>query len=289
MYTILNFYHFISFKDIAKVRYNLLEKLIQLNLKGAILLSQEGINGGIAGSQKDIGKFKEFLQDIMKEDFLYFISSSYTAPFTKQSVKVKSEIIKMNRCCTPKSKFGKYLSPKEWHQFIKRSDTIVFDTRNADETRMGLFKGSAVPNIRCFSEFPKYFASLNIDKNAFIGMYCTGGIRCEKTTSLIIEEMGFKNVFHLRGGILAYLKEIPAQDSLWTGECYVFDRRISIRSDLSQGTYIQCFACRRRLSLKEQDHSDYKLGISCQHCLHEDSVNTAKFTFREWQKKNDRA
>jgi UPF0176 protein len=263
-----------------------LTKLKKYNLLGTILIAPEGINGGLSGTEENIYLFKAVIDQLVGDEYIHFIGQTSTAPFSKQRVKIKSEIIKMYKDCLTCTK-GKYLSPQEWHDFIQQENTVIFDTRNVQETGIGTFEGSIVPPIKTFSEFPQYFLKnfSHLPKNTAIGMYCTGGVRCEKTTAFLVT-LGYTQIHHLKGGILAYLRDIPQAISKWQGGCYVFDRRVVIDASLKETNYVQCFACRQPLSYEDQQKEQYIPGISCASCVNELSINRDKLIDRELQKLN---
>lgn len=286
MQTIFNFYHFIGLDNLPKIQFDLLTQIKKYNVLGTILISHEGINGGVAGGAENINLFRNYLDQLIGTEYINTISTTNMSPFSKQRVKIKTEIIKMNKDCLYCTK-GTYLNSYEWHEFIQQEDTVIFDTRNVQETGVGNFKGSIVPSIKSFSQFPQYFTKnfSNLHKDTPIGMYCTGGVRCEKATAFILN-LGYTKIYHLKGGILAYLKDIPQDISLWEGGCYVFDKRVVIDSFLKETNYVQCFACRQPLSYEDQQREQYIPGISCTYCVNEPSINRDKLIDREFQKLN---
>lgn len=284
MHLIFNFYHFIQLTDLPRLQFQLVTALKKYQILGTILLAPEGINGGVAGTAQQVKLFKATIDHLLGTEYIHFLGPTATLPFSKQRVKLKAEIIKIYKDCLTCTK-GKYLNPQEWHEFIQQEDTVIFDTRNLQETGIGTFEGSIVPAIKTFSEFPQYFLKnfSHLPKSTAIGMYCTGGVRCEKTTALLVA-LGYTQVYHLKGGILAYLRDIPSSVSKWQGGCYVFDRRVVIDEHLAETDYVQCFACRQPLSAADQQKEQYIPGISCAACIQEPSINRDKLIDRELKK-----
>lgn len=281
MYTIFNFYQFVPLDNLSDLQTYLEKKMIKYDIKGTLVISKEGLNGAVSGDECNISIFVKLIHKVIGHDkYVHFLSKSNQMQFKKQRVRIKKEIIKMNKICLS-CESGEYLSPYEWHRFIQRNDVVIFDTRNKIESNIGYFKNSILPDIECFSEFPQYYIDYysHLEKHTPIAMYCTGGIRCEKTT-LLLKEMGFQNVYHLRGGVLAYLKVIPQEISLWVGECYVFDKRVALKHNLEQSTYVHCFACRQPVSKIEQEAEEYIPGLSCKRCFAETKINREKLSLR---------
>lgn len=272
-YRITAMYHFVSFPEFEAFRQPLLDFCNEHEIKGTLLLADEGINGTVAGSEEGIEALLAFLTS--KEEFKGLgHKSSYadTAPFLRMKVKLKKEIVTLGvDGVSPKKVVGTYVKPKDWNAIISDPDVILVDTRNTYETEIGTFEYAVDPRTTTFREFPQFVAE-NLDKNIHkkVAMFCTGGIRCEKASSFMLE-LGFEEVYHLEGGILQYLEDVPQEESLWKGECFVFDERVTVKHDLSPGSYDMCHACRRPLNDEEMKEESYVPGISCKYCVDEKS------------------
>ena len=279
MFKVFGFYKFIKINSLKKNKA-LLQKFLTLNnIRGTIIIAKEGLNGTISGRTKDIDKaikkikllfsFKRF--DNNNE------SKSKFQPFHKPKVKIKKEVIPMNLILNSSERNIKsHLDPKEWNKLIKDNDTHIIDTRKPFEYKVGTFKKSVNPNVNNFRDFPKYLNKLK--KNKPVAMFCTGGIRCEKT-SVYLKKKGFKNIYQLNGGILNYLKKIKKKDSLWKGECFVFDNRISLKHGLKIGSYSMCSGCRMPISSKDKKSKKFEEGVSCVNC-YDKLTKTQKSRFR---------
>ena len=282
MFVVFGFYKFKKLKSLEKNKVILQDILIKKNIRGTIIISSEGINASISGKLNDlkltITKIKKTL-DIRKFDSDNKSKSKFQ-PFHKLKVKIKKEVVPMGFFLSTKNKKNNHLEPKKWNDLIKNKETIVLDSRKPFEYRVGTFKKSINPDVDNFREFPKYLNKLN--KKKPIAMFCTGGIRCEKA-SVFLAKKGFKNVYQLKGGILNYLKNIKIKDSLWKGECFVFDNRISLKHGLITGTYFMCSGCREPISPKDKKSKKYEKGVSCPNC-HDKLTNTQKERFRMRQK-----
>ena len=272
MYLTIAFYQFITLDN-----KNSIQEKIQIfcgvnNIKGTILLADEGINGTISGRENNI---RNFLQFVKKVSFLSGIFSQLEHkeswatknPFYRMKVRLKKEIVALGvDGVSPTKKVGKYVKPEDWNNLISDPNTIIIDTRNNYEVDIGTFKNAINPNIATFRELPNFVENnLNPKTRKKIAMFCTGGIRCEKATSLMIKK-GFQDVYHLKGGILKYLETIDKDKSLWEGECFVFDERVAVTHGLNEGKYDQCYACRHPLSPDEMNSSYYIKHISCPYC-----------------------
>lgn len=267
--TICALYKFTRLENYLALRPTLLEKMTSLDVKGTLLLAAEGINGTIAGSHKAIAEVLEFLQSqpnlgaiVHKESF------SDNNPFHRTKVKLKKEIVTMGvEGIDPNQVVGTYVKPKDWNELISDPDVLLVDTRNDYEVEIGTFKGALNPDTETFREFPQYVKdNLDNTKHKKVAMFCTGGIRCEKSTAYL-KEQGFEEVYHLEGGILKYLEEVPSEETMWQGECFVFDGRVAVDHNLEQGQYDQCFACRFPLTEEEKQSEHYIKGISCHRCF----------------------
>ena len=266
MFKVFGFYKFIKIKSLKKKKI-LLQKFLTTNdIRGTIIISQEGLNGTISGNNKNIEKTEKKIKFLFS--FKNFdcnnISKSLFQPFHKPKVKIKKEVVPMNFTLDPiKRNVETHLDPKEWNNLIKKKDTHIIDTRKPFEYDVGTFKKSINPDINNFRDFPRYLNKLN--KKKPVAMFCTGGIRCEKT-SVYLKNKGFKNIYQLNGGILNYLKKIKKKDSLWKGECFVFDNRVSLKHGLINGTYSICGGCRMPISKKDKNSIKYEEGVSCSRC-----------------------
>jgi UPF0176 protein len=233
-----------------------------------LLLAQEGINGTIAGERLGTDNVLNWLrQDSRLKDFDSKESFTDEMPFYRTKVKLKKEIVTMGvQGIDPKLKVGRYVKPEDWNALISDPETILIDTRNDYEYQIGSFKNAVNPDTRTFREFPRYVKeNLDPKKHKKVAMFCTGGIRCEKSTAYL-KEQGFEDVFHLQGGILKYLEEVPKDETMWQGECFVFDNRVAVNHDLEKGSYHQCYACRYPITEEEMQSEQYQEGVSCPHC-----------------------
>ena len=279
MFTIFGFYKFKKIKSLKEYKSKLQEKLNENRIKGTIILSNEGLNGNIAGRKKNILTIIKVLKNKFKiKNFdSKNISSSKFQPFHKGRIKIKNEVVPLGLKINKKDKMlNKYVSSKSWNKLISKKETLIIDARKPFEYDVGTFKNAVNPKIKNFRDFPKYLRK--IDKTKPVAMFCTGGIRCEKA-SVFLKKKGFKNVFQLKGGILNYLNHIRKKDSLWKGECFVFDNRISLKHKLQQGSFSICGACRTPVSVKDQKSSKYEEGVSCSRCYNTLS-NSQKNRFR---------
>ena len=279
MFKVFGFYKFIKIKSLKRNKDLLQKFLTSNNIRGTIIIAKEGLNGTISGGVKDIDKIikrLKFLFSFKKFDNSNESKSKFQ-PFHKPKVNIKKEVVPMNLTLNSKDRnIQTHLDPKEWNKLIKNKDTHIIDTRKPFEYKVGTFKKSVNPNINNFRDFPKYLNKLK--KNKPVAMFCTGGIRCEKT-SVYLKKKGFENIFQLNGGILNYLKKIKKTESLWKGECFVFDNRISLKHELKIGTYSMCSGCRMPISPKDKRSNKYEEGVSCPNC-HDKLTETQKSRFR---------
>ena len=273
MFLTIAFYQFVSLKNIDQLQAFILKFCKKNSIKGTILLASEGINGTISGDEKKIQKFIEFIKEdsFFKNNFKNLEHKESWAsknPFYRMKVRLKKEIVALGvEGVSPAKMVGQYVNPEDWNALIKDPNTIVIDTRNNYEVDIGTFKNSINPHTDSFREFPTFVKkNLKDNKQKKVAMFCTGGIRCEKATSLMLEK-GFEDVYHLKGGILKYLENIPKEKSLWEGECFVFDQRVAVTHGLDEGQYDQCYACRHPLSPEELESDQYSKGISCPYCF----------------------
>ena len=279
MFTVFGFYKFKKIKFLKKNKSFFQKEISKKNVKGTIILSAEGINGTIAGKKDNITKIIKILksQFELKDFDSKNISQSRFQPFHKGKIKIKNEVVPLGLKINSKNKkLSRYISGKSWNKLISNKETLVVDARKPFEYDVGTFKNSINPNIQNFRDFPKYLKK--IDKIKPVAMFCTGGIRCEKA-SIFLKRKGFKNVFQLKGGILNYLDKTEKKDSLWKGECFVFDNRISLKHKLKQGSFSICSGCRTPLSIQDKKSNKYEEGVSCSRC-YDTLTNTQKSRFR---------
>ena len=279
MITVFGFYKFKKIESLKKYKFFLQREIFKNNIRGTIILSSEGLNGTIAGNKKNIIKITKTLKKEFK--FKNFdsknISKSHFQPFHKGKIKIKKEVVPLGLKINHKNKkLNKYVSGKSWNKLISNKETLVIDARKPFEYNVGSFKNAINPKIQNFRDFPKYLKK--IKKTKPVAMFCTGGIRCEKA-SIFLKKKGFKNVFQLKGGILNYLNKTQKKDSLWRGECYVFDNRISLKHKLKHGSYSMCSGCRTPVSIKDKRSNKYEEGVSCPRC-YDTLTNTQKSRFR---------
>ena len=289
MFLTIAFYHFVALESTASLQAHIQQFCQEHEIKGTILLADEGINGTISGVEDNI---RHFLHFIKKDEGLNGVFSALehkeswaqSNPFYRMKVRLKKEIVALGvEGVSPTKKVGTYVKPEDWNALISDPDTVVIDTRNNYEVDIGTFKHAINPKTETFREFPDYVdANLNPKSPKKIAMFCTGGIRCEKATSLMLEK-GFGEVYHLQGGILKYLETVPEEESLWSGECFVFDQRVAVTHGLKEGQYDQCYACRHPLSPEEMVSNHYIKGVSCPHC-HDKLTDDKKASVIERQK-----
>ncbi|MBC1238895.1 rhodanese-related sulfurtransferase [Nostoc sp. 2RC] len=269
-------YKFVKLPDFAQKREPLLSYCQGQGIKGTILLAEEGINGTIAGSRQAIDSVLWFLRsDPRLADLEHKESYTETPPFERMKVRLKQEIVTLGLPeIDPNEQVGTYVTPEEWNNLISDPEVTVIDTRNDYEVNIGTFQGAENPQTASFREFPDYVRQhLDPTKHKKVALFCTGGIRCEKASSFMLAQ-GFAEVYHLKGGILKYLEEIPAQASLWQGECFVFDERVAVSHGLESGSYELCLSCGRPISEEDKLSPKYEPGISCAHCF--DSLTDEK-------------
>ena len=254
---------------------------------GTILLAKEGINGTIAGSQAGLEAVLDHIRalpDCANLDVKF--STAEDMPFNRMKVRLKREIVTMGQPdIDPRASVGRYVSPADWNALISDPDTLVIDTRNDYEVAIGTFKGALDPHTQSFGEFPAWFRAHRdelLEGKKKVAMFCTGGIRCEKSTSFLRSE-GIEEVYHLKGGILKYLEQVPAERSLWEGDCFVFDERVAVGHDLALSDYQLCRACRRPVSPQDLASEHFEEGVSCPHCIAE-KTDEQRERYRERQR-----
>ena len=278
-------YKFVSLPDYKEMQPAIQTFLEEHGVRGTLLLAAEGVNGTIAGTRDGMDAALAMLRGYPElADLEHKESFANEIPFHRLKVRLKKEIVTIGlKDIDPTAKVGTYVQAEEWNDLISNPEVTLIDTRNEYEFGVGTFQGAVNPHTYAFRQFPDYVKN-NLDpaEHKKVAMFCTGGIRCEKATSLLLE-MGFEEVYHLKGGILKYLEEVPKEESMWDGECFVFDERVTVNHDLLPGEHEMCFACKRPLSPEELAHADYHIGVSCQYCI--DDVSPAqKAAFEERQK-----
>ena len=284
MITVLSFYKLQKIKKLKKLKNLLFQKINYLSIKGLIILSPEGINGTLAGKESNINIIKKIIYknlNISKFD-IQNITKSKFIPFLKAKIKIKTEVVPINEKYNfNKNLKKKYLTPSQWNNFLKLKNSKIIDARKPFEYELGTFSKAINPNTYNFREFKNYLSK--IKKNEHVGMFCTGGIRCEKASNYLYKN-GFKNIYMLKGGIINYFNKIKSKNSKWKGECFVFDNRVTLKKDASAGTYGICNGCRMPISAKEMKSSKYKIGLSCPKCYDRLSNDQIKrFTMRHNQ------
>ena len=277
MHKIVALYKFCKIEDPIYFQKFIKSELSSLNILGTIIIGEEGINGTISGNESSLNNAITALKSInLFQDLDLKESYSAKKPFLRLKIKIKEEIVSMGlKDIDPTIQAGQYIVPEEWNNLINDKNTVLIDTRNNYEYSIGSFENSINPETNNFKEFPNW-----VDKQGFnesdkksknFAMFCTGGIRCEKASSYM-KNQGFKNVFHLKGGILKYLENIDTKDSKWKGECFVFDDRVSVKHDLSEGEYDLCHGCRTPITEQDKLSPNYVKGVSCEHCINEKTI-----------------
>ena len=283
-------YKFVALPDYRELREPLLDVCLNAGVKGTLLLATEGINGTIAGTRLAIDEVLAYLKsDARFNDIDHKESLDSELPFYRMKVKLKKEIVTMGReGIDPKILVGHYVEPQDWNALITDPEVTVIDTRNHYECDIGSFEGAINPQTTTFKEMPAFVdQQLDPAKHKKVAMFCTGGIRCEKSTAYLLEQ-GFDEVYHLKGGILKYLEEVPAEKSLWQGECFVFDNRVAVDHDLNVGSYDQCHGCRHPITEAQKSSPHYQRGVCCPLCYDQLTIDQ-KERFAERQKQIDLA
>ena len=267
-YTVATFYKFVTICDLKARKAQIMAWCAANNIKGTIILAEEGINGTIAGQEKAIATVLNLLRSLEGfQDLEHKESTASKPPFVRLKVKIKPEIVTLGLPeVKPNQQVGTYVDPQDWNQIISDPEVVVIDTRNDYEVEIGSFQRAKNPNTESFREFPEYIQD-NLDpaKHSKVAMFCTGGIRCEKASSYMLSQ-GFKEVYHLKGGILKYLENVSPEDSLWSGECFVFDERVAVKEGLAAGSHELCYACGHPVSETDKQSHQYESNISCPHC-----------------------
>ncbi|MGV8953464.1 MAG: rhodanese-related sulfurtransferase [Cypionkella sp.] len=290
MIAIASLYHFTRFDDPSALRGPLQELCAAQGVKGSLLLAGEGVNGTIAGPQAGVDAVLAHLRALPGCAALeHKLSFAETPPFSRMKVKLKRKIVTMGQPdVDPIARVGSYVAPADWNALIDQPDVVLIDTRNDYEVGIGTFEGAVDPDIKSFRDFPKWWQDHRDEfRGKRVAMFCTGGIRCEKSTNFLLGQ-GVNEVYHLKGGILKYLEDVPAETSKWNGECYVFDGRVSVGHGLVQGDYDTCHACRRPITAADKQRPDYERGACCHQCVTEYS-ETDRDRFRERQRQLDLA
>ena len=291
-YLVAALYKFVAIPHYGELQAPIQAACVENDVKGTILLASEGINGTVAGPEQGVRAVLQFLNAMPEfagadqSGITHKESWAEEAPFPRMKVRLKKEIVTMGVAgIDPNQIVGTYVKPADWNALISDPDVVVVDTRNDYEVAIGTFKGALDPQTKSFREFPAW-AEVNkaqLTRPKKMAMFCTGGIRCEKSTAYM-REQGYDEVYHLEGGILKYLEEMPESESLWEGECFVFDDRVSVGHGLKPGPYDMCHACRRPISEQEKASEHYVHGISCPHCFRETTPEQkARFTERQKQ------
>ena len=277
-------YRFVQLDNFESLRQPLLQRMLDNQVRGTLLLAAEGINGTVAGSKTGVEGLLDYLrQDPRLRDFDCKYSFDDEMPFYRSRVKLKREIVTMGVEGISPANAGSYVEPADWNRLISDPEVTVIDTRNDYESAIGSFEGAVYPNTRSFRDFPEYVAEqLDPKQHRKVAMFCTGGIRCEKSTAYL-REQGFDEVYHLRGGILNYLDKVPQAESMWQGECFVFDNRVSVNHALEKGSYDQCHACRLPITEADKSSEKYQSGVSCPACF-DNKTETERLRFREREK-----
>lgn len=263
-------YKFVALDRLPERRSALLDLCAREGVMGTLLLAPEGINGTVAGPEAGVqALLAQLRQDPLLADLEHKASWSAQMPFHRLKVRLKREIVTLRvPGLDPTQTVGRYVAPQDWNALISQPDVVLVDTRNDYEVAIGTFQGARNPGIKTFTDLPAWLEAqpdLQGERPAKVAMFCTGGIRCEKSTALL-RQRGFDEVYHLRGGILKYLEEVPPEQSLWQGECFVFDERVSVGHGLAQGPHELCRACRWPLSPQDRASKDFERGVSCPHC-----------------------
>jgi UPF0176 protein len=286
------FYAFTELLNLEDLQRAFTHFLKKEDIKGTVLLAHEGINGTVAGTEDGIDRFKNFLRlNNLYQSQNFKTSTCAEDPFPRLKIKLKDEIVSIgNELVDPAKIVGEYVQPEDWNSLISQEDVLVLDARNTYEFSIGTFKKSIQPETTNFREFPDWLEGIEskgLDKSKKVAMFCTGGIRCEKASSLM-KAKGFKNIYHLQGGILNYLEKIDEENSLWNGECFVFDDRVALNHNLEVGSYDMCHGCRMPITDKDKLEEEYVTGVSCPNCFNTKTPDQKK-RYADRQKQIDLA
>jgi len=273
MNSVMTFYRFVRLDEVPALRDELEAAARERGIKGTILLAGEGINATMAGSRTALEEFRDQLEArpaFAGMRFRFSTAAPGNPVFHRLKVRVKTEIVRLDQPgVAPDRRSGEPVGPARWNELLDDPDVLVLDTRNGYEIEIGTFPGAVDPGTRSFRELPEYVKThLDPARHPRIAMFCTGGIRCEKASAWLLDQ-GFEAVYQLDGGILSYLEEVAPEHNRWQGECFVFDQRVSVDTALGEGSFEQCFACRRPLSAADMQSPDYEPGVSCPHCIDE--------------------
>lgn len=277
-------YRFVRLDNFEELRQPLLRVMLDNQVRGTLLLAAEGINGTVAGEETAVERLLDYLRrDDRLRDFDCKFSTDDTMPFYRTRVKLKREIVTMGIEDIDPAKGGSYVMPADWNELIDDPEVTLIDTRNDYESAIGSFANAIHPKTKSFRDFPAYVKqNLDPQKHRKVAMFCTGGIRCEKSTAYL-RQQGFDEVYHLKGGILNYLEQVPAAESMWNGECFVFDNRVSVNHALEKGGYDQCHACRLPITDADKANQKYQSGVSCPAC-YDTKPSSERGRFREREK-----
>lgn len=283
-------YRFVTLDDYRELREPLLDECLAAGVRGTLLLAAEGINGTVAGSRDGIDRVLAWLRSDPRLAALEHKESlDDEMPFYRMKVKLKREIVTMGIAgIDPNRVVGTYVTPRDWNTLVNDPEVVLIDTRNRYEYDIGTFRGAIDPATTSFREFPRYVRE-NLDpaRHKKVAMFCTGGIRCEKASAFMLQE-GFEEVYHLQGGILKYLEEVPEAESTWEGECFVFDNRVAVNHRLEKGRYDQCHGCRHPITAEDKASNHYQQGVCCPHC-YDSLTDEQKARFAERQKQMELA
>lgn len=285
--TVATFYKFVTLENCTELQRSLQTLCEKLHIQGTLLLAEEGLNATVSGAANSISQLLDWLRsDPRFADLAAKFSTATAHPFGRLKVKVKPEIVTLGRPeANPNEQVGTYVSPAQWNEIIADPEVVLVDARNDYEVNIGTFKGAINPQTDSFRQLPDYLTThLNPQQHQKVAMFCTGGIRCEKATAYLLKQ-GFQQVYHLQGGILKYLEEVPETDSLWEGECFVFDERVAVGHGLQPGGYQLCYACGHPVSEADKASPYYEPGIACPHCYETMTPEKrAKQTMRQRQR-----
>jgi UPF0176 protein len=289
-FLIAAFYHFVHLPDYEAIQQMLQKLCEEHGVRGTVLLAEEGINGTMAGSRTAVHTILSHLRaDPRLQNLEHKESTADFMPFPRLKVRLKEEIVALKvPGVDPNQQVGTYVPPQEWNDLISDPEVLVIDTRNDFEVKVGTFAGAINPATEAFRDFPDFVQQqLNPSKHKKVAMFCTGGIRCEKATSYMLGR-GFDEVYHLKGGILKYLEEVSPEESLWQGDCFVFDERVTVDHHLAPGNYQLCHSCQLPLTQTDMERPEFELGVSCHHCFDKRSEED-KERLRERQKQMELA